>query len=253
MRWRTFTEADLAGHNAGWDNQALAGGCGPTRMRSASAWTIHKPRVGSHIRRAPSRGASSASIGDRAPVRSETDCPRKCTSRLLGTCGMGQPAHPARRANRNDSRTVRRAMLAVEPDLPVGGVQTFTSFGTPNAASGARRLLTSALPAGSSGVGHHSGAVCDPRLFGCQARSELGVRFALGAAKRQFSRTSCAKDSASLWSARSWPAGAWSARESGQSVVRRLAAACGSFCRGLRAVILAAVRRCISPRARPPP
>ena len=79
-------------------------------------------------------------------------------------------------------------MLAVEPDLPVGGTQAFASFDERlTLLRGPRRLLT-------AGLALLAGAALGITMLGLYAtlaysvarrRSELGVRFALGAGKRQ--------------------------------------------------------------------
>lgn len=83
---------------------------------------------------------------------------------------------------------IRRAMLAVEPDLPIGGNDAFASFSERLTSIRApRRVLT-------GGLATLAGAALGITMLGLYAtlayavarrRSELGVRFALGATRAQ--------------------------------------------------------------------
>jgi predicted permease len=95
------------------------------------------------------------------------------------------------REPREVQEAIRRAMLAVEPDLPIGGAQSPQSFGERLTALRApRRLLT-------AGLSFLAVAALGITMLGLYAtlayavarrRSELGVRLALGATRTQLLR-----------------------------------------------------------------
>jgi predicted lysophospholipase L1 biosynthesis ABC-type transport system permease subunit len=86
---------------------------------------------------------------------------------------------------------MRRALLAVEPDLPIGGENSMESFAERlTGIRGPRRLLTvglAALAAAALGITMR-GLYATLAYAVARRRSELGVRFALGATRAQVLR-----------------------------------------------------------------
>jgi predicted permease len=189
LRGRTFTDADLTGPNEGLViNQELADQLWPSQDPIGKRLTIFKsarwlPDFGK-----PIHGTVIGVIGDVRQFGPETEPPGEVY--VPYTWNLWQWGNLVIRSSRAPNlirEPVRRAMLAVEPDLPVGGTLGFSSFEERLVGLRApRRLLTLSLAA-------LAGAALGITVVGLYAilaysvsrrRAELGIRFALGATRR---------------------------------------------------------------------
>lgn len=190
LRGRTFTDADLAGPNGRLViNQALARRLWPNEDAIGKRLTIHKAARWLPTFGEPIAGSVVGVIGDVRQYGQETDSPEEVY--VPYTWDLWQWGSLLIRSTRELGtirEPVRRAMLAVEPDLPVGGIQAFTSFEQRlTLLQAPRRLLTvglALLAAAALGI-TMLGLYATLAYSVARRRSELGVRFALGASKRQ--------------------------------------------------------------------
>ncbi|MGQ0640992.1 MAG: ABC transporter permease [Gemmatimonadaceae bacterium] len=190
VRGRTYQESDLAAPNGTLViNQALARRLWPNEDAIGKRLTVYKsarwlPDFGE-----PIVGSVIGVIGDVRQYGQETDSPEEVyvpyTWNLWewGNLVIRSSSEPA--AIRE---SVRRAMLAVEPDLPIGGRLGFQSFDSRLTMLRApRRLLTAGLAllaAAALGI-TMLGLYATLAYSVARRRSELGVRFALGATRQR--------------------------------------------------------------------
>jgi predicted permease len=189
VRGHSFSDADLTGPNGGLViNQALADQLWPGQDPIGKRLTVFKS-----ARWLPDFGEPILSrvigvIGDVRQFGPETDPPGEVY--VPYTWNLWQWGNLVIRSSRPPNlirEAVRRAMLAVEPDLPVGGTLGFSSFEERLVGLRApRRLLTWSLAT-------LAGAALGITVLGLYAtlaysvsrrRAELGIRFALGATRR---------------------------------------------------------------------
>jgi putative ABC transport system permease protein len=190
---RTYSDADLPSPNGQLViNQQLARRLWPNEQAIGKRLTVYHSARWLPTFGQPIVGTVIGVTGDVRHFGQETDIPEEVYvpytwdlwqwgSLVVHTTGDPRAVH----------ERMRRALLAVEPDLPIGGENSMESFAERlTGIRGPRRLLTvglAALAAAALGI-TMLGLYATLAYAVARRRSELGVRFALGATRAQVLR-----------------------------------------------------------------